>query len=105
MSLRDPGVVDDPRWLRWPAWIWPSLSIACLIAAAALSGIAYRVHIPAPRSVNRSIGPTVASERECRSAFEETIEVDTEQGHECHVAGMRRMAFAIGFFLTAMLTV
>jgi hypothetical protein len=99
-------VVDDPRWLRWPAWIWPSLSAACLIATIALSGIAYRVHIPAPRSVPRSAGsPRGAYERECRSAFEETIEVDAEEGNECHDAGMRRMAFAIGLFLTAIVTV
>src|SRR4051794_27903898 len=105
-SVRDPGVVDDPRLLRWPAWIWPSLSAACLIATAALSGIAYRVHIPAPRFVARSVvAPRVAFDRQCRSAFEETIEVDTEQGNECYVAGMRRMAFAIGLFLTAILTV
>jgi hypothetical protein len=104
--VRDPGVVDDPRLLRWPAWIWPSLSAACLIATAALSAISYRVHIPVPKFVTSSVvGPTAAYDRQCRSAFEETIEFDTEQGNECYVAGMHRMAFAIGFFLTAIVTV
>src|SRR5947199_10511203 len=101
-SVRDPGVVDDPRLLRWPGWIWPSLTAACLIAATALGGIAYRVHVPAPRFVTNSVaGPSAAYERQCRSAFEETIEFDSEEGNECYVAGMRRMAFAIGLFLTA----